>query len=130
MVCSSIRTASSATVVIDAYPNTTVEQGTTLALVCRVVGVSSNTSSLLSYQWTCPGGYCDAGGVNPEWAARVQQDNVLVVNVRNDNDSGDYICTVMNDAKQLGRATYMLKVTSKLTGQIAVTSCSHSCTCR
>ena len=41
-------------VVIDAYPNNaTVEQGTTLVLVCRVVGVQSTT--VLSYQWTCPG---------------------------------------------------------------------------
>ena len=62
------------------YPNTTeVEQGTTLVLVCRVVGVPSIT--VLSYQWTCPGGSCDAGAVDPEWAAKVQQGNILVVNV-------------------------------------------------
>ena len=52
-------------VVIDAYPNTAmVEQGTTLILVCRDVGVPSTT--VLSYQWTCPRGYCDAGAVDPE----------------------------------------------------------------
>ena len=62
------------------YPNTTeVEQGTTLVLVCRVVGLLSTT--VLSYQWTCPGGSCDAGAVDPEWAAKVQQGNILVVNV-------------------------------------------------
>ena len=39
-------------VVLDAYPNTaTMELGSTLFLVCRVVGVPSTT--VLSYQWTC-----------------------------------------------------------------------------
>ena len=86
-----------AVVVIDAYPNTaTVEQGTTLILVCRVVGVPSTT--VLSYQWTCPGGYCDAGAVDPEWAARIQQGNILVVNVRNNSDNGDYTCSVAGEA--------------------------------
>ena len=47
--------------VLDAYPNTAMmELGSTLVLVCRVVGVPSTT--VLSYQWTCPGGSCDAGG--------------------------------------------------------------------
>ena len=107
------------TVVIDAYPNTaTVEEGTTLILVCRVVGVPSTT--VLSYQWTCPGGYCDAGAVDPEWAARIQQDNILVVNVRTRvNDTGDYNCTVVGDTQQVGTATYTLSVASELcTGTI------------
>ena len=97
-------------VVIDAYPNTTtVEQGTTLILVCRVVGVPSTT--VLSYQWTCPGGYCDAGAVDPEWAARIQQGNILVVNVRrHDVDNGDYNCTVVG----VGTVTYTLSVASEL----------------
>ena len=111
------KTSSSATVVIDAYPNTTmVEQGTTLILICRVVGGPSTT--VLSYQWTCPGGYCDAGGVDPEWAARIQQGNILVVNIRNDGDRGGYICTVMNGTEQLDRVTYTLTtVTGMLTRQ-------------
>ena len=102
------------TVVIDRYPNTaTVEQGTTLILVCRVVGVPSTT--VLSYQWTCPGGYCDAGAVDPEWAARIQQDNILVVNVRRANaDNGAYTCSVMANAQQVRAATYTLSVASEL----------------
>ena len=95
--------------VIDAYPNTTeVEQGTTLVLVCRVVGVPSTT--VLSYQWTCPGGSCDAGAVDPKWAAKVQQGNILVVNVRNDNDNGEYTCTVRKDMGQMLTARYTLGV--------------------
>ena len=105
------------TVVIDAYPNyATVEQDTTLILVCRVVGVPSTT--VLSYQWTCPGGYCKAGGVDPEWAARIQQDNILVVNVRsqvNDTCLGDYVCIVRNSMKEVGRAVHTISsVTSEL----------------
>ena len=100
-------------VVINAYPNTTtVEQGTTLILVCRVVRVPSNT--VLSYQWACPGGYCDAGAVDPEWTARIQQGNILVVNVRrHDVDNGDYRCTVMENAKEVGTASYTMSVASK-----------------
>ena len=102
------------TVVIDAYPNTTeVEQGTTLVLVCRVVGVPSTTVRMLSYKWTCPGGSCDAGAVDPEWAAKVQQGNILVVNVRNDNDAGGYTCTVdVEDSttQQVGVDVFTLSV--------------------
>ena len=88
-----------------------VEQGTTLILVCRVVGVPSTT--VLSYQWTCPGG-CDAGAVDPEWAARIQQGNILVVNVlRANGDNGTYTCTVMANAQQVGTATYILSVASE-----------------
>ena len=103
-------------VVIDAYPNTaTVERGTTLVLVCRVVGVPSTT--VLSYQWTCPGGSCDAGAVDPEWAARVQQGNILVVNVRNGNDNGAYTCTVFavgEGTQSVGTGSYSLTVTCEL----------------
>ena len=88
-------------VVLDAYPNTaTVKQGSTLVLVCRVVGVPSTT--VLSYQWTCPGGSCDAGAVDPEWAAKVQQGNILVVNVRRHDDGGSYNCTVWDRSQQVG----------------------------
>ena len=101
------------TAVIDAYPNTaTVEQGTTLVLVCRVVGVPSTT--VLSYQWTCPGCSCDAGAVDPEWAAKVQQGNILVVNVRNGNDAGNYTCAVMDSSTQLASQTHSVTVTSEL----------------
>ena len=105
------------TVVIDAYPNTAeVEQGTTLVLVCRVVGVPSTTA--LSYQWTCPGGSCDAGAVDPEWAAKVQQGNILVVNVRNGNDAGNYTCTVIEfkgdgTTQQVGVDVFTLSVASE-----------------
>ena len=100
-------------VVIDAYPNTAmVEEGTTLILVCRSVGVPSTT--VLSYQWTCPGGYCDAGAVDPEWAATIQQGNILVVNVHNGSDNGTYTCTVVGDTLLVGSASHKLTLTCEL----------------
>ena len=102
-------------VVIDAYPNTTtVEQGTTLVLVCRVVGVPSTTVRMLSYEWTCPDGSCNAQGVDTEWAARIQDGNILVVNMRNGSDTGDYTCAVMDSSTQLAPGTHSVTVTSEL----------------
>ena len=81
-----------------------------MVLVCRVVGVPSTT--VLSYQWTCPGGSCDAGAVDPEWAAKVQQGNILVVNVRNGSDAGSYTCAVQDSTpNELGSASYSVAVT-------------------
>ena len=102
-------------VVIDAYPNTgTVKWGSTVVLVCRAVGVPSTT--VLSYQWTCPGGSCDAGAVDPEWAAKVQLGNILVVNVHNGNDTGNYTCTVIEEdstTRQVGVDVFTLSVASE-----------------
>ena len=72
------------------------------------------STTVLSYQWTCPGGYCDAGAVDPEWAARIQQGNILVVNLRRANaDNGAYTCTVMANTQQVGTAAYTLSVASE-----------------
>ena len=72
------------------------------------------STTVLSYQWTCPGVYCDAGAVDPEWAARIQQGNILVVNVRRANDdNGTYTCTVMDNTQQVGTANYTLSVASE-----------------
>ncbi len=69
------------------------------------------SATVLSYQWTCPGGSCDAGAVDPKWAAKVQQGNILVVNVRNENDTGSYTCTVQDSTpKELGRASTSVAV--------------------
>ena len=81
------------------------------------------STTVLSYQWTCPGGYCDAGAVDPEWAARIQQGNILVVNVRRANaDNGAYNCTVMANTQQVGAATYTLSVASEYAVAL---SCKH-----
>ena len=73
------------------------------------------STTVLSYQWTCPGGYCDAGGVDPEWAARIQQGNILVVNVhRQVSDTGVYTCTAQNNTQQVEKSMYVLTVASEL----------------
>ena len=74
------------------------------------------STTVLSYQWTCPGGYCDAGAVDPEWAARIQQGNILVVNVHNGTDNGNYTCNVIEEAstQQVGLAKHKLTVTCEL----------------
>ena len=70
------------------------------------------STTVLSYQWTCPGGSCDAGAVDPEWAAKVQQGNILVVNVCNDNDAGSYACAVQDRTPEdFGSANYSMAVT-------------------
>ena len=121
-------------VVLDAYPNTaTVKQGTTVVLVCRVVGVPP--TSVVSYQWTCPEGSCDAGAVDPEWAVKVQQGNILVVNVRNDNDNGCYTCTILEGStileggsqQQVGKASYALSVASEYVVAPSVIICLQYC---
>ena len=74
------------------------------------------STTVLSYNWTCPGGYCDAGGVDPEWAARIQQGNILVVNVQTHNDSGTYTCIVQDNTQQVVTASYTLSVAGECQG--------------
>ena len=75
------------------------------------------STTVLRYSWTCPGGYCDEGEVDPEWAARIQKGSILIVNVRrHDADSGTYSCTVVNtdSAQMVGSASHSFTVGSEL----------------
>ena len=89
---------------IDAYPGTSdVRQGTTVILVCRVVGAPS--SAVLRYEWTCAGqednGRCDCR-TPPEVSKIYQIGNILVVNVvRSSIDDGQYTCTVKDQNNDL-----------------------------
>ena len=102
---------------IDAYPSTSdVRQGTTVILVCRVVGAPSSTSAVLRYEWTCAGqeddGRCDSR-TPPEVSKMYQIGNVLVVNVvRSSLDDGEYTCTVkdQNNAMVGSTARHNLRV--------------------
>ena len=67
---------------------------------------SAISITVLSYQWTCPGGSCDA--------AKVQQGNILVVNVRRHDDGGSYNCTVWDSSQQVGAESYLLTVAGEL----------------
>ena len=93
---------------IDAYPSTSeVRQGTTVILVCRVVGAPP--SAVLRYEWTCTGqednGRCDSR-TPPEVSKMYQIDNVLVVNVvRSSLDKGEYTCTVKDQNNDMVGST-------------------------
>ena len=95
-------------VLIDAYPGTSdVRQGTTVVLVCRVVGAPS--SAVLRYEWTCAGqednGRCDSR-TPPEVSKMYQIVNVLVVNVvRSSIDDGEYTCTVKDQNNDMVGST-------------------------
>ena len=101
---------------IDTYPNTTeVEQGTTVVLVCRVVGVPYGSE--LTYSWTCASGRtCDNPSEPPEHGSRRQYNNTVVVDIVHDGDSGDYQCSVFNrrDGVILGSDTHRIRFTSLL----------------
>ena len=105
------------TVKIDAYPNTTeVEQGTTVVLVCRVVGVPYGRE--LTYSWTCARGKtCDNPSEPSQRGSRRQYNNTVVVDIVKEWDNGDYQCSVSNrsDGVRLGSNTHRISVTGLFT---------------
>ena len=105
------------TVKIDTYPNTTeVEQGTTVVLVCRVVGVPYGSE--LTYSWTCASGStCDNPSEPSQYGSRRQYNNTVVVDIVNVWDNGDYQCNVSNrsDGVILGSDTHRISVTGLFT---------------
>ena len=99
------------TVVIDAFPGLSVEQGTSVVLVCRVVGVLS--SDKISFSWTCPGSSCSTGTVR-------QQGSVLLVDVIDSvTHAGTYNCTV-NVSRNFASQSVELVVNSKLHGVVSL----------
>ena len=104
------------TVNIDAYPNTTeVEQGITVVLVCRVVGVPYGSE--LTYSWTCASGRtCDNPSKLSQVGSRRQYNNTVVVDIIKEWENGDYKCSVSNrsDGMILGSDTHRISVTGLL----------------
>ena len=101
---------------IDAYPSTQpVPLGTTVVLVCRVVGVPEEDSPP-SYQWICLNGDC----TSDIDVSRIQDANSVSVNVLGQNDEGQYSCTVSGVT-----ATYSMSVTSRYSAHTYIlVSCS------
>ena len=101
------------TVKIDTYPNTSeVEQGTTVVLVCRVVGVAYGSE--LTYKWTCASGStCDNPSEPSQHGSRRQYNNTVVVDIVHNGDNGDYQCNITNrrDGVKLGSDTHRISVT-------------------
>ena len=92
-------------VVIDSYPPVTaVEQGKSIVLVCRVVGVLPSVT--LSYSWACDGGTC--------MGTEVVSGNRLRIGVINkDRHRGTFICSVSGSGVSL-RGTFNLTVDGEL----------------
>ena len=83
--CSCLSFALSA-VVIDSYPPvTTVEQGESIVLVCRVGGVLPYVT--LFYSWTCNGGACTGTEV-------VSSNRLRIGAITNSLHGGTFTCTV------------------------------------
>ena len=105
------------TVKIDAYPNICeVEQGTTVVLVCRVVGVPYGSE--LTYSWTCSSGStCDNPSEPSQYGSRRQYNNTVVVDIVKEWENGDYQCNVSNrrDGVILRSDTHRISVTSMFT---------------
>ena len=100
------------TVKIDAYPNTSeVEQGTTVVLVCRVVGVPYGSE--LTYNWKCASGKtCDNPSEPSQPGSRRQYNNTVVVDIVKEWENGAYKCSVSNrsDGMILGSDTHRISV--------------------
>ena len=93
-------------VIIDVFPNSTVEQGTTVAMVCQVVGILSSVTP--NFTWTCPGGNCPTGTVRT-------QGNVLLVDVIDRaTHGGMYTCNIEVGAASDLMSQVDLVVTSEL----------------
>ena len=95
---------------IDPYPNkVTIEQGTSVTLVCRVVG----TFSPVTYQWTCPNNGCTGN-------KRPFNEVLLIDVVQKSKEEGDYTCTVSltEDGVNVAEA-FNLGVNGKLSSMLS-----------
>ena len=93
-------------VVIDSYPPvTTVEQGESIVLVCRVVGVLPSVR--LSYSWTCKGAPCEG--------TEVASGNRLRIGVINrDRHRGAFRCSITGSGVSLEEIFTLRIVNSEL----------------
>ena len=92
-------------VVIDSYPPvTTVEQGESIVLVCRVVGVLPSVT--LSYSWTCRNGRTCEG-------TEVVSGNRLRIGASSNSlHGGTFTCTVTGSGVSTS-GTFTLTVTGE-----------------
>ena len=113
--CSS---SSLSAVVIDSYPPvTTVEQGESIVLVCRVVGVWPSVT--LSYSWTCNGGTCEGTEV-------VSGNRLRIGAISNSVHGGTFGCSVTGVSVS---GTFTLTVTGEEKYSVYLQDMSHVCYC-
>ena len=92
------------TVVIDGYSNNlaltstaTLPLGTTLVLVCRVIGIPQGLES--NYQWRCPNRECQ----ECQNYGTTINNNILTKNITSLMDQGKYTCIVTNDMEETNK---------------------------
>ena len=85
-----------------------VDIGTPLILICRVVGLPYGTP--LSYTWTCPNGPCEVEGY---YGRKIYNEHILAVNTTSTSDGGTYTCqvTAMGGQGANGSFTYTVNGT-------------------
>ena len=90
--------------VIDSYPPVTaVEQGESIVLVCRVVGVLPSVT--LSYSWTCKAGTCEGTEV-------VSGNRLRIGVLSSGNHGGTFRCSVTGSGVSV-IGTFTLTVTGE-----------------
>ena len=70
----------------------TLPLGTTLVLVCEVVGISQDVLNYTNYTWTYP----NTPSIQQGYVSLIKQ-HVVAINITSEYDSGEYICNVFND---------------------------------
>ena len=104
-------------VVIDSYPPVTaVEQGESIVLVCRVVGVLPSVT--LSYNWTCNGGTCEGSEV-------VSGNRLRIGAISNALHGGTFRCSVTGSGVSVS-GTFTLTVTGEESTRSTFRIC-HMC---
>ena len=107
-------------VVIDSYPPvTTVEQGESIVLVCRVVGVLPSVT--LYYSWICNGGTCEGTEV-------VSGNRLRIGAISNSLHGGTFRCSVAGSGVSVN-GTFTLTVTGEEKYSVYLQDMSHVCYC-
>ena len=90
--------------VIDGYSDNialsstaTLPLGTTLVLVCRVIGIPKGLES--NYQWRCPNRQCEEC---QNYGMKINN-NILTMNITSLMDQGKYTCIVTNDMEETNK---------------------------
>ena len=108
-------------VVIDSYPPvTTVEQGESIVLVCRVVGVLPSVT--LSYSWTCRNGRICEG------TEEVSGNRVRIGAISSSLHGGTFTCSVTGSGVPVS-GTFTLTVTGEEKYSVYLQDMSNACYC-
>ena len=107
-------------VIIDSYPPVTaVEQGESIVLVCRVVGVLPSVT--LSYSWACNGRTCEGTEV-------VSGNRLRIGAISNGLHGGTFTCSVAESGVSVS-GTFTFTVTGEEKYSVYLQDISNVCYC-